>query len=237
MPVKDLSEITPEQEMRIEKLATDTRTLRDLKFDLRSLREEAEKNYARTMNKIIFDKYMMDHSKDLLPQRLELPADAQTQETPEAPYFGLIQLPKSKETKEFTEAFKDFCLKSLFIKEEAVKASQEIHNKCGECLDKKLFYTAFSYPITIEDFKYQQESTYSQIVNYLQHGWVDEIVKISRAHFSQQGTGWFSVAPTRDTYDLGKLKKFLTMSKQMMQDVLLTVKSGIEIFHEILNQH
>jgi len=236
MPVKDLSEITPEQEMRIEKLATDTRTLRDLKFDLRNLREEAEKNYARTMNKIIFDKYMIEHSKDLLPQRLELPQN--TQETEEAPYYGLIQLPKSKETKEFTEAFKDFCLKSLFIKEEAVRASQEIHNKCGECLEKKLFYTAFSYPITIEDFKYQQENTYSQIVNYLQHGWVDEIVKISRAHFSQQGSGWFSVAPSRDTYDLGKLKKFLTMSKQMMQDVLLSMtRTNFEHFYQCIAKY
>ena len=87
----------------------------------------------RTMNKIIFDKYLQEHTEvdDLLyPKHLRLP---QKFEDEEAPYYGMMPLERQngakliwmynyrdifyEEPKDFTETFKDFCFSSLFIKE------------------------------------------------------------------------------------------------------------------------
>jgi dynein heavy chain len=88
------------------------------------------------MNKIIFDCYLEDHKDDEnYPSYLEMPPPPPA---PEVPYFGMMELERTKgvkekwmfkydevhyaEPKDFTETFKDFCFASLFIKEEVIKA-------------------------------------------------------------------------------------------------------------------
>jgi len=99
---------------------------------------EVNNDYLRTMNKIIFDKYLEEAIKEedeLFPHKLMLP---EKQEEKIAPDFGMIPLERTKgakeiwmynykeinyeEPKDFTEIFKDFCFSSLFIKEEVIKA-------------------------------------------------------------------------------------------------------------------
>lgn len=58
----------------------------------------------------------------------------------------------------------------------------------------------------------------------LKGAWVEDLIKIIKTNFSGVGRGWFNMQETsRITYDFGKLKRFLTMVRLMMQDSLLFV--------------
>ena len=89
----------------------------------------------RTMNKIIFDKYLEEtnpNDDERFPKMLKLPPPAEEKQVPE---YGMKELERHKggmtficcgrdqykeEPKDFTETFKDFCFSSLYIKEEVI---------------------------------------------------------------------------------------------------------------------
>ena len=94
-------------------------------------------DYSRTMNKIIFDKYLEDYnelSDPMYPKQLIIP----TTTIKPVPYYGMIPVERAKgaklmwmtewnkvnydNAKDFTETFKDFCFSSLYIKEEVIAA-------------------------------------------------------------------------------------------------------------------
>ena len=100
---------------------------------------EINHDYSRTMNKIIFDKYLEDNneiSDQMFPKNLCLPQNPDL--TREIPYYGMMPLERHKgaklvwmytpdkifyeDPKNFTETFKDFCFSSLYIKEEVICA-------------------------------------------------------------------------------------------------------------------
>jgi dynein heavy chain len=58
----------------------------------------------------------------------------------------------------------------------------------------------------------------------LKGSWVNELVKIIKTEFAGVGKGWFNMRETsKITYDFGKLKRFLTVVRLMMQDTLLSL--------------
>ncbi len=56
--------------------------------DATTLVLEVNKEYAKVMNGIIFDKYLKESSSDLLPHNLVLPNTSPA----EVPYYGLLEL-------------------------------------------------------------------------------------------------------------------------------------------------
>ena len=54
---------------------------------------------------------------------------------------------------------------------------------------------------------------------YITQGtWIESMVKIIKNQFADVGKGWFNMKENeRITYDFGKLKKFLTVIRLMMQ--------------------
>lgn len=61
------------------------------------------------------------------------------------------------EPKDFTEVFKDFCFASLYIKEEVIKAIQEIKLECNKTLEMEMFnFNLNELPETmrLEEFKH-----------------------------------------------------------------------------------
>ena len=71
MPKEDLAELDTEQKKRIENLAK-TKKIGDI--DTQALIQEVNFDFARTMNKIIFDQYLVDEVKsDYYPKHLKLP--------------------------------------------------------------------------------------------------------------------------------------------------------------------
>jgi dynein heavy chain len=51
------------------------------------------------------------------------------------------------EPSNFTETFKNFCFASLYIKEEVIKALQDIRKECNKVLELKMYnYDAKEFP-------------------------------------------------------------------------------------------
>ena len=70
----------------------------------------------------------------------------------------------------------------------------------------------------VNEFNQIQKSATSQISYYLKETWVNKIKEIIKTNFyedpaitQQFGKPWFSLSEvSKDSYELGKLKKFLT---------------------------
>lgn len=239
MPIHnaDLPELDQEQKKRLENMAKNKK-LKDM--EATGLIMEVGYDYNRTMNKIIFNNYLNSVGKeevDGLPE-LTLPPMKVERETP---YYGMIELEHAKgnskeitivgkeiiseDAKDFTETFKNFCFHSLFIKAEVIKALQEIRVKCNEVLEMDLFDLNKSRNrLVLEEFRHKQESSISQMLYTLKGSWIEELIKVIKTNFSGVGKGWFNMQETsKITYDFGKLKRFLTVVRLIMQDSLLFV--------------
>lgn len=87
-----------------------------------------------------------------------------------------------------------------------------------------MFQLEFKNSVRIEDFKHQQDSATIAVLNHLKVEWTGQLTKVIQDNFKDVGKGWFNMKETnKTTYDFGKLKKFLTLTRQMMQDVVLTM--------------
>ena len=102
----------------------------------------------------------------------------------------------------------------------------------------------------MDEFKTIQESAISQTVNYLKTTFIQELITIIKNNFENIGKGWFNMKETNKlTYEFGKLKRFLTVIRLIMQDSLRELlKRSLEQFVdffkckipenvEILNDH
>ena len=57
-----------------------------------------------------------------------------------------------------------------------------------------------------------------------EQGWVDKLQRIIKTSFESVGKGWFYLQEKKkETYEFGKLKKFLTLVNFMMQDTVLNL--------------
>ncbi len=114
MPNQDLNELDTEQRKRLDMLA---KTKKLEQMDTTQLLMEVNNDYERTMNKIIFDKYLAENDADinkeeLFPVVLVLPPDLD-QEKP-VPFFGMVELERSKGAKELTFINLEFWLLKSF---------------------------------------------------------------------------------------------------------------------------
>lgn len=87
MPMQDLNELDSEQKKRLENLC---KTKKLEQEEMSGLIQEVNNDYTRTMNKIIFDKFLEDNENEqMFPEPLNLPK----QETEVvSPYFGMQQI-------------------------------------------------------------------------------------------------------------------------------------------------
>ena len=75
---------------------------------------------------------------------------------------------------DFPEQFSNFCFKSLYIKEEAIRAMVEIRTECNQLLaDNRIFNVANTKHLRVEEFKQIQSSSITHIgLNAGEQGWV-----------------------------------------------------------------
>jgi len=235
MPTEELSELDPEQISRIIHMATASRYLKSRQnVDTTGIMYEVNQDFARTMNKIIMEKTLEkspEELQDMIPANLQLPEKAPPKETP---YFGMVPIPQH----DFPEQFSNFCFKSLYIKEEAIRAMVEIRTECNQLLaDNRIFNVANTKHLRVEEFKQIQSSSITHIgLNAGESGWVGRLEQIIKNSFDDVGKGWFNIHESaRETYEFGKLKKFLTLVNFMMQDTVLTLcKESVKEFVQFI---
>jgi hypothetical protein len=73
----------------------------------------------------------------MIPADLSLPDKAPPKETP---YFGMVPIPAL----DFPERFSNFCFKSLYIKEEAIRAMVDIRTECNNLLKENRIFNVSS---------------------------------------------------------------------------------------------
>jgi dynein heavy chain len=106
-----------------------------------------------------------------------------------------------------------------------IRAQQDIKKECNDVLVKDIYNPNITKTMRIDEFKQIQASSISQTSYYLRETWVNKIKEIIKNNFqetSSTGKSWFNLGETnKEAYDMGKLKKFLTLIKFLMQDTLL----------------
>jgi dynein heavy chain len=76
----------------------------------------------------------------------------------------------------------------------------------------------------LEEFKNIQDAATSKLFYKLKGEWVNQLISIIKTEFQGVGKGWFNMKETsKVTYDFGKLKRFLTVVRLVMQDTLLSL--------------
>jgi len=234
MPINEGYELEPTKRKRLESLAINTHYLDGV--DTTALLLEINNDYSKALNKMLFDKYLESNSEDLLLHNLSLPTKIEK----EVPYYGLLELESKKgakeiymfnhteifilEPKSFENTFKEFCLATLKIKSESVLALQEIKRECLKIVDMEVFNFRINKAVRYEEYKQLQESESNNVKDYLKTTYLTELINTIRSKFQDVEKGWFNIKDSnKGNYDFGKLKRFLTLVRLMMQDSLLTL--------------
>jgi dynein heavy chain, axonemal len=91
MPTHQIPEIDNEQVNRVLSLTQNTKALRGKSSsDTTTLLSEVNFDFAKSMNKIIFDKHMKEKGSELIMSNLTLPPEPAKKESP---YYALVNIP------------------------------------------------------------------------------------------------------------------------------------------------
>lgn len=127
------------------------------------------------------------------------------------------------ESRRFPETFQEFCFSSLYIKQESIVALLEAKKACDQ-IEKMSFFNFGNSSRKVQklsEFKTIQESSISLMIKHLKITWINDLTEIIQKNFKNVGQGWFNMKETNKlTYDFGKLKRFLTFVRLMMQNSL-----------------
>jgi dynein heavy chain len=204
--------------------------------------DDVTRLYKRTMNKILFNKYLEEggDKSSILPNRLILP-DLH-REPEEAPELGMMELNRAAYTyepkgesysypssKDFTEIFQEFCLETIMSKRCTLAALQDIRKLCIDVEKREVFNTKFSKELTYQEFCTLQETACGQLIYSLKNQWLNDIASIIKTNFVKEKEGWFCIPQATSNmtnYENGKLKSFLNLVKLQMQT---TLRNLIEI--------
>jgi dynein heavy chain len=148
------------------------------------------------MNKIIFDKHIFAKNNNLITGKLDLPPLPEAQEPP---YFGMIKIPPHN----FPKQFSKFCFRTLQIKDEVIRAQQEIRKECNDVAQKDIFNPNVTKTMKVDEFKQIQTSSITQTSYYLKETWLNKLKEIIKTNFAetpdqaQNGTSslksWFNL--------------------------------------------
>ena len=241
MPTEELQELDSEQTNRIQNMAQKGHSANSQ--SVTNMMNEVNKNYSRTMNKEILHKAIFEENKEQedssgkelinidlkfpeqtvdLVYKSSLTEGVDNKFNKECPYFAMIPIPAH----DFPKKFSDFCFNSLYIKQEVIEAMVKIRTSCNDLIKKyRLFDCSKDKTTRLEEFKQIQNSANSQIKFATRDQWVNKtLCKIINDSFSNVGKGWFNISDTsKETYEFGKLKRFLVTVNFLMQDTVLTI--------------
>jgi dynein heavy chain len=223
MPTHQIPEIETDKVNRVLSMTQNTKQLRGKSSsDTTSLLSEVNVDFAKTMNKIIFDKHLDNNGPLLISGPLVLP---KKKEKEQAPYMGMITIPPHN----FPEQFSNFCFNSILNKDQSIRAMQEIRKECNDVLLKDIYNPNITKSMRVNEFRQIQKSSTSQISYYLKETWVNKIKEIIKLNFAEEpgaaygsfARPWYSLNETsKEAYEMSKLKKFLTQTKFVMEDTL-----------------
>lgn len=102
----------------------------------------------------------------------------------------------------------------------------QIRTECNDLMaEHRIFNIDGGKTMRVDEFKQIQASSIASLGHTTgEQGWVGKLVKIIKTSFDEVGKGWFNIHETsKETYEFGKLRKFLTLVNFMMQNTVLTM--------------
>lgn len=146
MPNEDNSPLNSEQVSRMLRSALNTAVLRNANLDTTGLVEEANIDFGRTMNKIVFDKILRQPSNKQLAEQVGV---GEGQVVAEVPLTGTIPIPEH----EFGEQCGDFAFNSFLTKSEVITAIHRCRHQCNLLMEQTLLHTTFIKTMRYDAFE------------------------------------------------------------------------------------
>ena len=234
MPTEEIPPLTVEQINRVLGFALNSKRLREKLMDTSQLINEVNVDYARTMNKIVFDEAIKRKS---FPPEMLVQVDEDFPEEPgrPVPERGTVAVPAY----DFPEQFSEFSFHTCLTKGEVIAASVKVRAECLKLLKMSLFVMNVSKTSRLEEFVTTQTQAADQMFNYLRETWVLTLKNIIKSSFKDVGKGWFNLHESNlESYNGSKMKRFLTMVKFAMEDSLrYLVEEQALKFSKFVQQH
>ncbi|KAG1679690.1 hypothetical protein FOA52_006209 [Chlamydomonas sp. UWO 241] len=191
MPLDDLPPLTSEQINRMLGFALNSKRLRDKLMDTSQLISEVNMEYARTMNKVIFDETLKRGSSGCPAPLVALPEVFPADARRPAPSHGTVQLPSY----DFPQTFSEFSFRSLNTKGEVIGALGKVKAECTKVSKMSLFATNHTKSLRLDEFE---------------QGQVQDV-----------GKGWYNLHESNmETYEFSKLRRFLALVRFHMEDTM-----------------
>ena len=223
MPVDDLPEPDSEQQNRILAMAIPLKEVATPESN--QIMNDIKLEYARTMNKIIYDKLISSGDPNLIHYNLIMPPDDKGKQTK---YHAMLQI----EDNQFATNLSQFFFNTLLIKKEVIQALVDVKFGCLEIKPCNIFLDDIKKVFRVDEFKQLEDSKVSSEAAKLSETWVNKLKDIIKKYFGGVGKGWFNIQETsKETYEFGKLKKLLTRIRLMMEESILEIaKQSLAFF-------
>ena len=222
MPTDGVAQLDSEQINRIVSRALNTLSLKRNEFDTNQLLSEVNTDYARTMNKIVFDANMRDPSNSALAATLNLPPSV-TEPVPPAPARSLavVETPSH----DFAEQFSTYAFNTCLAHGAVVATLDNIHGECLSMLNLRGLVTTSKRAMKIDEFSSMQDHAIKTFSRRLSE-WSEKIASLLKDGLAEAGKGNYDITETRrDVYKYSKLFKLLWRVNQTMEDMLRIVQT------------
>ena len=234
MPTEDILPLTVEQINRILGFALNSKKLKDKLMDTSQLINEISIEYSRTMNKIIFDEAL--RRGDTVSNDMIISLDKEFPHEPpkHVPDIATVEVPAYG----FPEQFSEFSFHSFLTKSEVISARVKVKTECSKVVKMTLFNTYYTKSYRLEEFQQAQTQASDQVSNHLKESWIVTLKNAIRNTFKDVGKGWFNLhEQNQETYEASKLKRFLNMTRYMMEDTLrYLVEENVTKFVEFIER-
>lgn len=180
MPTEDIPPLTVEQINRMLGFALNSKRLKDKLMDTSQLINEINIDYARTMNRIVFDeltkKRMSAKSVNIVHFDGEVFKDVPTITNLQ---MGTVSVPWY----DFLEQFSEFSFNTSLTKPEVITASVKVLTECNKVLKMNLFNLYFTKSMKLEDFEQAQKQASDQVATQLKESWVTTLRNAVKTSF------------------------------------------------------
>ena len=234
MPTDDIPPLSVEQINRILGYGLNSKRLKDKLMDTSQLINEVNIDFARTMNKIVFDEYSKKvkaeeaqsseegtRAGSLLGggQLVALP-DSSFSQT-ESIFARALSTPNDYPECNFPELFSEFSFQSFLTQPEVISTLLKVRAECLKIQKLNLLNTFLVKSSRLEEFEQLQMQACDQTCNLLKESWVQAIKSAVQNSLKDVGKGWYSIANiSQEIYPSSKLKKLLKVVTFLMEETL-----------------
>lgn len=231
MPTDEIAPLSSDRMQRIKWLALNSSQKlieAESYLPIEPLQREVFQNYARSANKIIFDIASQDPTQRELFAGLDLPPEPEKSPVPQlahfpVPYENNHAFNKMKQRFEFsTYLGEQHIIDALLQVQESLLIREEL----------RVFQLPIDKAISLEEFGQMQNQSIDRALSTLQTSWLKNIQESIRDNLKHIGKGWLNMnEPSRDIYEMSKLKRFMTTVRFMMEDaVRIIMTTSIDEF-------